>query len=64
MYQRRSFASLGQPEVRGPAADGVDICRVLDRVVINDVFYRKEPHLMRRYTALAFDNIAATRWRF
>jgi hypothetical protein len=24
---------------------------------INDVFYRREPHLMRRYTALAFDNI-------
>ena len=24
---------------------------------MNDVFYRREPHEMRRYTALAFDNI-------
>jgi hypothetical protein len=25
---------------------------------VNHVFYRREPHEMRRYTALAFDNIA------
>ncbi len=24
---------------------------------VNQVFYRREPHLMRRYSALAFDNI-------
>ena len=33
-------------------------CAPADEVRINDVFYRKEPHEMRRYTALAFDNIA------
>jgi hypothetical protein len=33
-------------------------CQAADEVRINDVFYRKEPHEMRRYTALAFDNIS------
>lgn len=41
-----------------PAPDpGVDPCRALDPVRINDVFYRKEVHQMRRYVALAMDNI-------
>src|SRR5206468_881428 len=39
---------------RGTA--GVDLVAAIDARV-NDVFYRQEPHLMRRYTALAFDNI-------
>ena len=29
-----------------------------NRTTANDVFYRREPHLMRRYTALALDNIS------
>lgn len=33
-------------------------CVVFDEIKINDVFYRREPHEMRRYTALAFDNIS------
>ena len=32
-------------------------CPVVEDVRVNDVFYRREPHDMARYTALAFDNI-------
>lgn len=32
-------------------------CAVVEDVKLNDVFYRREPHEMARYTALAFDNI-------
>lgn len=41
------------------AAKAADPCATLYSVRVNDVFYRREPHEMRRYTALAFDNI----WR-
>jgi hypothetical protein len=33
------------------------VCAELEGVQVNHVFYRREPHLMRRYSALAFDNI-------
>jgi hypothetical protein len=33
-------------------------CRQLEDIIVNEPFYRREPHMMRRYTALAFDNIA------
>jgi hypothetical protein len=32
-------------------------CPPASEVRVNEVFYRREPHEMRRYTALAFDNI-------
>ena len=32
-------------------------CVAMDEIAVNQVFYRREPHDMRRYTALAFDNI-------
>jgi hypothetical protein len=32
-------------------------CPVAADILMNDVFYRREPHEMARYTALAFDNI-------
>jgi hypothetical protein len=32
-------------------------CAAMDEIAVNQVFYRREPHEMRRYTALAFDNI-------
>lgn len=32
-------------------------CAAMDDIAVNRVFYRREPHEMRRYTALAFDNI-------
>lgn len=52
----RSFAAI--------AAAGVSatphMCHVVDDVRVNDVYYRKEPHRLNRYTALAFDNISRT----
>jgi hypothetical protein len=43
--------------IRAPAADGRP-CPVAAGIEINQVFYRREPHELRRYTALAFDNIS------
>jgi hypothetical protein len=34
-----------------------DRCALIEGVTINRVFYREEPQAMRRYSALAFDNI-------
>lgn len=39
-------------------------CRLSDTPRVNDVFYRREPHMMRRYLALAGDNIARDRAGF
>jgi hypothetical protein len=36
---------------------GVEACMQVRDVIVNQVFYRREPHMMRRYSALAFDNI-------
>jgi hypothetical protein len=44
----KRFAALGEPSRVCPVAEGIEV---------NDVFYRREPHEMARYTALAFDNI-------
>jgi hypothetical protein len=33
-------------------------CRELEDLTVNAPYYRREPHMMRRYMALAFDNIA------
>jgi hypothetical protein len=43
--------TLGTPRLREATCIG------LDAISINSVFYRREPHLMGRYTALALDNI-------
>lgn len=32
-------------------------CTAMEGIAVNRVFYRRQPHEMRRYTALAFDNI-------
>ena len=48
-HRRFSEVHRSSPEPRCPPAS---------EIRVNDVFYRKEPHEMRRYTALAFDNIA------
>jgi hypothetical protein len=52
IYARRSFATIRQPLVEDNA------CGFVGSLVANEVFYRKEPHQMRRYFALAYDNIA------
>ena len=48
-----SFATLAASASRTPTP-----CPAAGEVRVNDVFYRREPHEMRRYTALAFDNIS------
>jgi hypothetical protein len=35
----------------------IERCAQVSDVAVNQVFYRREPHMMRRYSALAFDNI-------
>lgn len=54
VYARVPFAALRLGALE-PPSDGV--CRMVERVAVNEPFHLREPHLMRRYTALAFDNI-------
>ena len=43
---------------RTPArVSSIDSCTQVTDIAVNQVFYRREPHMMRRYSALAFDNI-------
>jgi hypothetical protein len=50
----RTFSSIAHPTRRlGPGE-----CTFVDAVSVNRVFYRIEPHMMQRYLALAYDNIA------
>ncbi len=58
----RSFAGLRARFARRLAAGApadADACLALDHVAINQVPYRRLPHEMRRFTALALDNIRA-----
>lgn len=41
-----------------PPPPGTHACLPVGEVRVNDVFYRREPHEMRRYVALALDNIS------
>jgi len=41
----------------GAPRAAIDSCHVVWNVRANEVFYRKEPHQMQRYIALAMDNI-------
>jgi hypothetical protein len=54
-----SFAEASRAGTARPAG-----CVPASEVRVNDVFYRREPHEMRRYTALAFDNISRDPWAF
>jgi hypothetical protein len=38
-------------------ASAGDACAPIEDIAVNAAFYRAEPHAMRRYLALAFDNI-------
>jgi hypothetical protein len=51
-------ALISRHEPVAPPATRAGGCPVVEDVKVNDVFYRREPHEMRRYTALAFDNIS------
>ena len=51
-----SLAAIARPSV--PASVPGDLaCRLYWQVEVNRAFYREQPHQMRRYSALAFDNI-------
>jgi Dolichyl-phosphate-mannose-protein mannosyltransferase len=55
MYARASLAALSRaaPEVSKDDAT----CAIVGEVTLNGVYYREQPEAMRRYSALAFDNI-------
>ncbi len=55
MLAHASLAALTHPAPPVPRADAV--CGLVDQVKINRVFYREQPQAMRRYSALALDNI-------
>jgi Dolichyl-phosphate-mannose-protein mannosyltransferase len=55
MTSRVSLRALDAPVQARPT--GVEVCTQAGDVEINQVFYRREPHMMGRYAALAFDNI-------
>ena len=65
----RPFAGLqptptpGMPAPK-PAAVENDLCLVVDEISANRVPYRRLPHEMRRFTALALDNIRHDPWGF
>ena len=59
MHSSASLGDLSLAHQRGLAVAG-RARGERDDVAINRVFYRLEPHLMRRYSALAFDNIRRT----
>jgi hypothetical protein len=48
------FWALGRPPAQPNEAEQ---CAELEGIAVNKVFYRLEPHLLRRYLALAADNI-------
>jgi hypothetical protein len=51
VYARQQMKTL----LQGPPP--MVACGAAGDVAVNDAFYRREPHWMRRYTALAMDNI-------
>jgi hypothetical protein len=55
MYAHRSLAGLSHPAPEISRDDAR--CAVVGEVTVNDEFYRAQPQAMRRYSALAVDNI-------
>jgi hypothetical protein len=56
MSTRTSLAALTRNPAGTPPSHTI-MCAQLEDIGVNDVFYRSEPQMMRRYSALAFDNI-------
>jgi len=56
MVSRASLAGIRDARTRRPLPPVVG-CTLVHEVAVNDAFYRREPHLMRRYASLAIDNI-------
>jgi len=55
MTSRRSVRAM--QTATGRPASSIEACTQVTDVAINQVFYRREPHMMQRYAALAMDNI-------
>jgi hypothetical protein len=52
----RSLAEL--TNIRAGSVKGANRCDAhVEDLTVNEVFYRREPHMQRRYSALAYDNI-------
>jgi hypothetical protein len=62
MSARRSFAALGRP-AREISRDEAN-CGGIEGATVNAVFYRRQPQTMRRYSALALDNIRRAPFAF
>jgi hypothetical protein len=56
MTSTASIAALAHMAAH-PAPAREVLCAQMSEVAVNQVFSRREPHLMRRYSALAWDNI-------
>jgi hypothetical protein len=52
-----SRAPLRPVDEPAPRLRGVEACVQVADIAVNQVFYRHEPQMMQRYSALAFDNI-------
>jgi hypothetical protein len=57
MRAHASIAALIRPAPTAPEFGDTTLCARIEEVRVNDVFYREQPQAMRRYSALAFDNI-------
>ena len=57
MRARTSIAALTRPAPDIDVNDNAIPCALVEGVRVNDVFYREQPQAMRRYSALALDNI-------
>lgn len=57
LSRSRTFASLRSPRRAA-------VCPTVEQLGINRVLYRQQPHEMRRYLALAIDNIRNAPWSF
>src|SRR5207247_10794173 len=55
MSAHASLAALSRPAPDVSKEDAA--CAIVEEVKVNDVFYREQPQTMRRYSALALDNI-------
>jgi hypothetical protein len=62
MYAHVSLAALSHPAPTMSRDD--EVCGIVGEVKINDVFYREQPQAMRRYSALALDNIRRAPFAF
>ena len=55
MTARRSVRAMEAATTR--PASSIEACTQFTDLAVNQVFYRREPHMMQRYAALALDNI-------